>query len=144
MRYSLVKWIGTIVIILAGIFIAANLTYKWKVSEYKVYKLSLPEYTFALKDGRQLSITMSFMFMDKQVAEDVSEKRVELIDALNNFFASVESTRFDTVDHIEELKTQILLTLKAAKYPIPIHIFRHSTATFIGMALFLLHFTIDA
>ena len=118
MRYSLVKWLGTIVIILAGIFIAANLTYKWKVSEAKVYKLSLPEYTFALKDGRQIQITMSFMFMDKKVAQDVSEKRLELINTLNNFFVSIESTNFDTVDHLEELKTQVLLALKAAKYPV--------------------------
>ena len=118
MKYSLVKWFGTIVIILAGIFIAANLTYKWKVSEYKVYKLSLPEYTFALRDGRQVRLTMSFMFMDKQVAQDVSEKRIELIDTLNTFFGTVESSKFDTVDHLEELKTQILLTLKGAKYPV--------------------------
>jgi flagellar basal body-associated protein FliL len=118
MRYSLIKWFGTILIILAGIFIAANLTYKWKVSEYKVYKLSLPEYTFALKDSRQISLTMSFMFMDKQVAQDVSEKRVELVDTLNKFFSTIESTKFDTADHIEELKTQVLLALKAAKYPV--------------------------
>lgn len=118
MKYSLVKWFGTIVIILAGIFIAANLTYKWKVSEAKVYKLSLPEYTFALKDGRQMRITMSFMFVDKQVAHDVSEKRVELIGVLNNFFMTVDSTNFDTVEHLEGLKTQALLALKEAKYPV--------------------------
>jgi len=118
MKHSLVKWFGTIVIILAGIFIAANLTYKWKVSEAKVYKLSLPEYTFALKDSRQMRLTMSFMFVDKQVAQDVSEKRVELIDTLNNFFISVDSTHLDTADHLEELKMQVLLTLKAAKYPV--------------------------
>jgi len=118
MRYSLVKWFGTIIIILAGIFIAANLTYKWKISEAKVYKLSLPEYTFALKDGRQMRLTMSFMFMDKQVAQDVSEKRIELINTLNNFFMTVDSTNFDTTDHLEELKTQALLALKTAKYPV--------------------------
>jgi len=118
MKYSLIKWFGTIVIILAGIFIAANLTYKWKVSEYKVYKLSLPEYTFALKDGRQMRITMSFMFVDKQIAQDISEKRVELIDALNNFFVTIDSTKFDTDAHLEELKMQVLLALKAAKYPV--------------------------
>jgi len=118
MRYSLIRWFGTIAVILVGIFIAANITYKWKVSEYKVYKLSLPEYTFALKDGRQLSVSMSFMFLDKQVAEDVSEKRIELINVLNNFFSTLESSKFDTADHTEETKTQILLTLKAAKYPV--------------------------
>lgn len=118
MRYSLVKWFGTIVIILAGIFIAANLTYKWKISETKVYRLSLPEYTFTLKDGRQMQITMSFMFLDKQIAQDVSEKRVELISVLNNFFMNIDSTKFDTADHLEELKTQVLLALKAAKYPV--------------------------
>ena len=118
MKYSLVKWFGTIVIILAGIFIAANLTYKWKVSEAKVYKLSLPEYTFALKDGRQMRLTMSFMFVDKQVAQEVSEKRVELIGALNNFFTTIESTKFDTADHLEEVKTQVLLALREAKYPV--------------------------
>ena len=118
MRYSLVKWLGTIIIILAGIFIAANLTYKWKVSESKVYKLSLPEYTFALKDGRQMRLTMSFMFMDKQVAQDVSEKRIELINVLNNFFMNVDSTKFDTADHLEELKMQVIVALKTAKYPV--------------------------
>jgi flagellar basal body-associated protein FliL len=118
MRYSLVKWFGTIVIILAGIFIAANLTYKWKISEDKVYKLSLPEYTFKLKDNRQMQITMSFMFMDKKIAQDVSEKRIELISALNNFFMTVDSTNFDTADHLEELKMRALLALKAAKYPV--------------------------
>ncbi len=118
MRYSLVKWFGTIIIILAGIFIAANLTYKWKISESKVYKLSLPEYTFALKDGRQMQLTMSFMFIDKQIAQDVSEKRVELISVLNNFFMTIDSTKFDTDDHLEELKMQVLLALKAAKYPV--------------------------
>jgi hypothetical protein len=118
MRYSLIKWFGTIIIILAGIFIAANLTYKWKISESKVYKLSLPEYTFALKDGRQMQLTMSFMFIDKQIAQDVSEKRVELIGVLNNFFMTIDSTKFDTDDYLEELKMQALLALKAAKYPV--------------------------
>ena len=118
MKYSLVKWLGSIIIIIAGIFIAANLTYKWKVSEDTFYKLSLPEYTFALKDGRQVRITMSFMFKDKQIAKDVSEKRVELIGTLNNFFGTIESTNFDTTDHLEELKMQVLLTLKGAKYPV--------------------------
>ena len=118
MRYSLVKWFGTIIIILAGIFIAANLTYKWKVSESKVYRLSLPEYTFALKDGRQIQLTMSFMFMDKQIAQDVSEKRIELISVLNNFFMNIDATKFDTADHLEELKMQALLALKAANYPV--------------------------
>ncbi len=118
MKYSLIKWFGSIIIIIAGIFIATNFSYKWKVSQYKVYKLSLPEYTFALSDGRQVRLTMSFMFMDEQVAKDVSEKKVELVDILNNFFSSIESTKFDTVDHLEELKMHILLTLKAAKYPV--------------------------
>lgn len=120
MKYSLIKWFGTIIIILAGIFIAANYTYNsWKVTEDKIYTLHLSEYVFALKDGEHLRIKMSFVFMDKQVAGDVAEKKAEIINALSNYFSSVESTKVYTDDvHLEELKTQVLLTLKTAKYPI--------------------------
>jgi len=118
MRYSLIKWIGTIVIIIAGLYFAAKYTYTWKISEVSVYKLVLPEYTFTLKDGRQLKLTMSPIFKTKQLARDASTSKLALIDLLTKIFKEMDSTSFSNDENIEMTKTKILLELRKAKYPV--------------------------
>lgn len=118
MGYSIIKWFGTIIIIAVGLYLAISHTYKWKVSEHTDYNLSLPEYSFLLKDGRQARLTMSFVFNTKQIAQDVSANRLELIDLLNNILKDVDSTSFSSDTEIESLKTRMLMELKKAKYPV--------------------------
>jgi len=118
MKYSLIKWIGTIIIVGVGLYFAVKYTYTWKVSEVSVYKLVLPEYTFTLKDGRQLELTMSPVFKTKQLAKDASTSKLELIDLFNKIFRDVDSTSFSNNIEIENVKAKILIELRKAKYPV--------------------------
>ena len=43
MKYTIIKWLGTIIIIAIGIYAAYNMTYSWKIKEVKLFELSLPE-----------------------------------------------------------------------------------------------------
>ncbi|MFH1224083.1 MAG: hypothetical protein V1647_07075 [Pseudomonadota bacterium] len=118
MKYSLIKWIGTLIIIAVGLYIAANMTYKWKVSEDTVYKLNLPEYTFMLRDGRNMALTMSMVFKTKQAAKDAETSRLVLVDLFNTIFKDVDSSSINNVTEIEVLKTKVMIELKKAKYPV--------------------------
>lgn len=114
----MIKWIGTLIIIGVGLYFAVKYTYTWKVSEVTVYKLALPEYTFTLKDGRQLNLTMSPVFKTKQLAKDASSNKLELIDLFNKIFRDIDSTSFSNDVEIENVKTKIIIELRKAKYPV--------------------------
>ena len=118
MNYSAIKWIGTIVVIGLGLYIAITLTYKWKVTEEKAYRLSIPEHSFILKDGRQLRLTMSVVFKNNNDAENTAKKRDELTQILVTLFKEMESNTFGTGYDIEVAKAKLLIELKKAGYPV--------------------------
>jgi hypothetical protein len=116
MNYSAVKWIGTMVVIGLGLYIAITLTYKWKVTEEKTYRLSVPEHSFALKDGRQLRLAMSVIFKNNSDAENTAKKRDELTQVLVTLFKEMEPSTFGTGYDIEVAKAKLLIELKKSGF----------------------------
>ena len=116
MKYSAIKWFGTIAIIAFGIYIAVTLTYKWKVTEEKAYRLSIPEHSFTLKDGRQLRLTMSVIFKNNKDAEDTEKRRQEMTELLVNTFKGTESNIFGNAYDIEVAKARLLVELKKSGF----------------------------
>ena len=117
MKYSAIKWFGTIVVITFGLYIAITLTYKWKVTEEKTYNLSIPEHSFTLKDGRQLRLTMSIKFKNNKDAEDTESRRQELTELLVTTFKNTESNIFGSGYDVEVAKAKLLMELKKSGFP---------------------------
>jgi len=118
MKYSAIKWIGTIVVIALGLYIAITLTYNWKVTEEKAYRLSIPEYSFTLKDGRQLRVSMSMMFKNNKDAEDAAKRRDDITELLVRLFKDTESNTFGSGYDIEVAKAKLLIELKKTGLPV--------------------------
>ncbi len=130
MNYTLLKWLGTIVIVGTGIILAFYLSNHWKVEEYKGYKLSLKGHTFDLADGKELRVDVRLVFGDKKDAEFVSDKQNELSYDLNSFIKEMPSSRFMSEDSIETSKYELTNKLKNKGYKIEFLTFDTSPVVF--------------
>ncbi|MCX6112326.1 MAG: hypothetical protein NTY22_03435 [Proteobacteria bacterium] len=117
MKHSAIKWIGTIIVIVIGLYVALTLTYKWKITEEKAYRLSIPEHSFTLKDGRQLRLTISIVFKNNNDAEDTAKRKQEITELLVTIFKNTESNIFGSSYDIEVEKAKLLMELKKAGFP---------------------------
>jgi hypothetical protein len=118
MNYSAIKWIGTIVVIGLGLYIAITLTYKWNVTEEKAYRLNVPEHLFVVKGERQVKLAMSLVFKNNKDAEETSKKRDELTQVLVTIFKEMEPGNFGSGDEVETAKAKLLIELKKAGFPV--------------------------
>jgi len=118
MNYSVVKWIGTILIIGLGLFVALKFTHRWQVAEDKVYRLSLTGNNFELSDGKTLRVDLSLVFKTEKEANFVSEKQNELNYDVNNYLKQMPSSRFVSQNEIENSRYELIEKLKNKGYKI--------------------------
>jgi L-rhamnose isomerase len=112
MKYTVVKWMGTILIVAAGIYAAYNMTYTWKIKELKLFKLTLPESTYQISDNQKIKTVIGLAFKSKDEAKAVSKDRDALRAALKKAFQEVGAESLSNADSINELRTKLILELQ--------------------------------
>ncbi len=130
MSNTTIRWIGTIIIVSIGILVAYKLTHNWKITEQKVYKLSVVGRTFTLLDGKILKLDISLVFKDKKEAELASEKQDELTYDLNGFIKEFSSSRFEDKDNIDRSRYELMEKLKNKGYNVEFVTFDSNPVTF--------------
>jgi hypothetical protein len=116
MKYTIIKWVGTILIIGIGVYAAFNMTYSWKIKELKLFKLSIPESTYQLSDDQKVKLVLSISFKTREEAKAASKDRDALRSALKEAFKGVGSESFSNNDSINELRLKILMDMQKAGF----------------------------
>lgn len=114
---KLIKWIGSILIIIIGFSIAVYFTYKVRITEQTYYTVNMPEYLFDLRDGKRLKLRVGIGYADYEIAKTASKKSAEIISLLYKILKEVESRQFSDPAEIVKLKALIILELNSIKQP---------------------------
>ena len=118
MKYTIIKWLGTIIIIAIGIYAAYNMTYNWKIKEVKLFKLSLPESTYQLSDNQKLKASISLSFKNRDEAKAISKDKDAIRAALKDIFKEISSESFSDGASTDELRLKILMDMQKAGFSV--------------------------
>ena len=114
---SFIKWIGTIIILSVGIFLAYKFSGTAHVAEIKTYKVVLPAYEFNLADSNKVYASLEMLFYTKEQAEKAIGNN-ELIEVIKRIFAQLSSADFTSSDGILKIRAELFLTINKTVFPI--------------------------
>lgn len=117
MKYTLIKWLGTIIVLAVGIYIAFNATYGWNVKDITFYKISLPEHAYLLEDGQRVRVVVGLVFSNKDDAKKSYKERSVIRNILGDSFSSMGSESFKAKS-IYETKFKLFMELKKGGFDI--------------------------
>ena len=109
--YIIIKWIGTIIIISIGVFVAYKYTSGTNISKQTVYKIELPGQDYALSDGHKVFLQISIVFSKKENAKNIANKEEEINKFFSEFFIQVDSNLFASLEGLIKVKAGMLMVL---------------------------------
>lgn len=114
MRYSLLKWLGTILIVVTGFLLAVRLTIKGKVYEQKFYNLIIEEYNFDTIDSKHIDASFVLGFKDKKTAKFYLDKKQEILELISKLILE----KLTDINDLTTLKSLVFKALNDANYPV--------------------------
>jgi hypothetical protein len=118
MKIKLIKWLGTVIVIVASFYFALKLTDSRRVVENKIYKFNIPETVYKLNDDKKVEFIISLYFNTKDLAKKYKKNEGKLINKINQIFSKVGSEKFISSEGIIYLKAKIFMDLNVNGIPV--------------------------
>lgn len=114
MKFHLLKWLGTFVIIVTGFLVAVKLTIKGKVYEQQFYNVIVEDYNFDAPNSKHVEASFVLGFKNKKTAKFYLSKKHDILELIRRAFLE----KVSDINDLTEVKATVFKVLNEANYPV--------------------------